>query len=106
MTKAAVPIRTVISVPLDSGTARIYRRTDSGTLIGLLPELRRLAKAALKERDRVETAAGDVDAQYVADLAAYAAATLEREAWIRTELKERLLLPVWPGESGAFDNSA
>jgi hypothetical protein len=97
-------IRTVICVPLDNATARIYRRTDSGTLIGLLPELRRLAKAALKERDRVENGAGEVDAQYAADLAAYAAATLEREAWIRTELKDRLLLPVWPGEDRAFEN--
>lgn len=83
---------------LDDVTKRVYRRTDSGTLVGLLAELRRLAKAALKERDRVEETTGDVDAKYAADLAAYAAATLQREAWIRTELKQRLLLPVWPGE--------
>ncbi len=38
------------------------------------------------------------DCKYAADLAAYAAATLERDTWIRNELKRRDLLPLWPGE--------
>lgn len=81
----------------------MYRRTDSATLLALLPELRRLAKAAQKERERVmtESADGEIDAddgKYAADLAAFAAAALARDGWIRDELKRRELLPLWPGE--------
>lgn len=86
---------------LDEATKHIYRRTDSATLISLLPELRRLSKAAQKEHERVQLGqpddAGD-DARFAADLAAFAAATIDRESWIRNELKRRGLLPLWPGE--------
>ncbi len=96
-------VRIVWLVALDETTKRVYRRTDSATLLGLLPELRRLGKAAQKERERVlaepaESERGDHDGKYAADLAAYAAATLERDGWIRSELKRRDLLPLWPGE--------
>ena len=91
------------SVALDEATKRVYRRTDSATLLGLLPELRRLGKAAQKEGERILAHPPDVetdsdDGKYAADLAAYAAATLERDSWIRDELKRRDLLPLWPGE--------
>jgi len=36
-------------VTLDDATKQVYRRTDSATLLGLLPELRRLAKRTQKE---------------------------------------------------------
>jgi hypothetical protein len=91
---------------LDEATKRVYRRTDSATLLAVLPELRRLAKAAQKERERVLSDPPDPtrpehsadDGRFAADLAAYAAAALERDSWIRNELKRRDLLPLWPGE--------
>ncbi len=87
---------------VDEATKRVYRRTDSATLLALLPELRRLAKAAQKERERVgadfDPEAGADDGKFAADLAAFAAAALERDSWIRDELKRRELLPLWPGE--------
>ncbi len=90
-------------VALDEATKRVYRRTDSATLLAVLPELRRLAKAAQKERERVLSDPPDPehtadDGRFAADLAAYVAAALERDSWIRNELKRRDLLPLWPGE--------
>ena len=86
---------------LDDATKRVYRRTESATLISLLPELRRLSKAAQKEHERVQAGQPDDvgdDARFAADLASYAASTIDRETWIRNELKRRGLLPLWPGE--------
>lgn len=83
---------------LDEATRLVYRGTDSAALLGLLPELRRLVKAAQKERERVLVDQPDDDGRFAADLASYAATASEREAWIRTELKRRGLLPLWPGE--------
>jgi hypothetical protein len=97
-------------VTLDAATKYVYRRTDSATLVALLPELRRLSKAAQKERERLsreqqdETADGDD--KFSADLAAYEAIATERELWIRNELKRRGLLPLWPGEHEHLDNDA
>ena len=95
---------------LDEPTKQIYRRTDSATLIGLLPELRRLNKGAQKERERLGDLLphddGDADEKLLADLAVYVAATTEREIWIRTELKRRGLLPLWPGEEQHLDDDA
>lgn len=91
----------VLLVALDEATKRVYRRTDSATLLSLLPELRRLGKAVQKEHERVlldqPDNAGE-DERFAADLAAYATATMDRESWIRGELKRRNLLPLWPGE--------
>jgi hypothetical protein len=90
----------VCAVALDLATKHLYRRTDSATLIGLLPELRRLGKAAQKERERVvgeHPDDNDGNEKFSADLAAYAAMTVDREVWIRNELKRRGLLPLWPG---------
>src|SRR5664279_2662748 len=57
--RRSVPLRVVA---LDEATKRIYRRTDSATLVGLLPELRRLNKGAQKERERLDrTTAANVD---------------------------------------------
>jgi hypothetical protein len=97
-------------VGLDEPTKQIYRRTDSATLIGLLQELRRLNKGAQKERERLgeqlphgET---EVHDKLLADFAVYVATTTEREIWIRTELKRRGLLPLWPGEEHHLDDDA
>ena len=102
---------------LDEATKRIYRRTDSATLVGLLPELRRLTKGAQKERERLDRAQdgdgeGDdsgspvngFDEKFSADLGAYVTSANDRELWIRTELKRRGLLPLWPGEQEHLDD--
>ena len=94
---------------LDESSKQIYRRTDSATLVSLLPELRRLSKAAQKEQERVEREqlnAGDGEEKFAADLAGYVAATLERDLWIRNELKRRGLLPLWPGEEARLHEDA
>ena len=94
---------------LDDATRQIYRRTDSATLIGLLPELRRLGKAAQKERERLAHEPSEdvsADDRFIADLSAYIAVTLERDLWIRNELKRRGLLPTWPGEEATLQNDA
>jgi hypothetical protein len=97
-------------VTLDAATKHVYRRTDSATLVALLPELRRLSKAAQKERERVtrEQQAEPLngDDKFSADLAAYEAIATERELWIRNELKRRGLLPLWPGEDEHLDHDA
>jgi hypothetical protein len=106
-------------VALDEATKRIYRRTDSATLVALLPELRRLNKGAQKERerlDRTRITGGEVDPggdpdigfdeKFSADLGAYVTAASERETWIRNELKRRGLLPLWPGEQEHLDDDA
>ena len=106
-------------VALDEATKRIYRRTDSATLVALLPELRRLTKGAQKERERLDRArVGDEDGEgtdspgtsfdekFSADLGAYVTAATEREMWIRNELKRRGLLPLWPGEQEHLDDDA
>lgn len=87
-------------VAIDETTKQIYRRADSASLIGLLPELRRLGKAAQKEHERItldHPADSDDDERFAADLAAYMAMTADRDLWIRNELKRRGLLPLWPG---------
>jgi len=87
-------------MPIDEAAKYAYRRADSATLLGLLPELRRLGKAAQKEHERVEREQpDDIDEneKFVADLAAYVTMTTERDLWIRNELKRRGLLPLWPG---------
>ena len=102
---------------LDEATKRIYRRTDSATLVGLLPELRRLTKGAQKERERLDreqdaNGEGDdsgspvngFDENFSADLGAYVTSANDRELWIRTELKRRGLLPLWPGEQEHLDD--
>ena len=102
---------------LDEATKRIYRRTDSATLVGLLPELRRLNKGAQKERERLDReqdahGEGDdsgspvngFDEKFSADLGAYVTSANDRELWIRTELKRRGLLPLWPGEQEHLDD--
>ena len=43
-----------VGVPIDEAAKYAYRRADSATLLGLLPELRRLGKAAQKEHERIE----------------------------------------------------
>ncbi len=91
---------------LDEATKRIYRRTDSATLIGLLPELRRLGKATQKERERAQQDHPNDDPKFAADLAAYTVATLDRDTWIRNELKRRDLLPLWPDEHDHLENDA
>ena len=94
---------------LDDATRQIYRRTDSATLLGLLPELRRLTKAAQKEHERVAREPSEnvqEDEKFAADLAAYVAVTLERDLWIRNELKRRGLLPTWPGEESTLQLDA
>ena len=114
--RCSVPLRVVA---LDEATKRIYRRTDSATLVGLLPELRRLNKGAQKEQERLDRANvgnGDgeesgspvtgFDEQFSADLGAYVTAANDREAWIRAELKRRGLLPLWPGEQEHLDDDA
>jgi len=88
-------------VTLDPATRSIYRRTDSAALLSLLPEIRRLLKAAQKERERLEQPeppGSDDDDKLAADLHVYIAAATMRELWIRDELKRRGLLPLWPGE--------
>jgi len=87
-------------MPIDEAAKYAYRRADSATLLGLLPELRRLGKAAQKEHERIERehpADPGGDEKFIADLAAYATMTTERDLWIRNELKRRGLLPLWPG---------
>ena len=104
---------------LDEETKRTYRRTDSATLVGLLPELRRLNKGAQKERERLDRARDakgegedsgspvtEFDEQFSADLGAYVTAANDRELWIRGELKRRGLLPLWPGEQEHLDDDA
>ena len=110
-------------VALNEATKKIYRRTDSATLVALLPELRRLNKAAQKERERLDRERADndvdgsnahdgiphdtsVDEKFHADLGAYVAVAIEREMWIRNELKRRGLLPLWPGEEEHLDDDA
>jgi hypothetical protein len=95
-------------VTLDPATRKVYRRTDSATLAALLPELRRLSKAAQKERERLsrEHPEQSEDDKFAADLAAYEAVATEREIWIRNELKRRGLLPLWPGEEAHLDDDA
>lgn len=46
-------------MPLDDATKQVYRRTDSATLLGLLPELRRLGKRTQKEILVTEQTLGD-----------------------------------------------
>ncbi len=87
-------------MPIDEAAKYAYRRADSATLLGLLPELRRLGKAAQKEHERIERELSeDIGAheKFAADLAAYVTMTTERDLWIRNELKRRGLLPLWPG---------
>lgn len=87
-------------MPIDEAAKYAYRRADSATLLGLLPELRRLGKAAQKEHERIERELSeDVGAheKFAADLVAYVTMTTERDLWIRNELKRRGLLPLWPG---------
>jgi hypothetical protein len=87
-------------VPIEEAAKHAYRRADSATLLGLLPELRRLGKAAQKEYERIEREPSDETAgndKFAADLAAYVTMTTERDLWIRNELKRRGLLPLWPG---------
>jgi hypothetical protein len=87
-------------VSIDEAAKYVYRRADSATLLGLLPELRRLGKAAQKEHERIEREhPDDIDGneKFTADLAAYVTMTTERDLWIRNELKRRGLLPLWPG---------
>ncbi len=94
---------------LDEETKRIYRRTDSATLLALLPELRRLSKAAQKEQERVERGQSETpgdEGKFAADLAVYLTIAIERESWIRNELKRRGLLPLWPGEEAHLDEDA
>ena len=96
-------------VALDGSTKTVYRRTDSATLTALLPELRRLAKAAQKERERIAREHPEglgAEDKFAADLAAYEAVATERELWIRNELKRRGLLPLWPGEHERLDDDA
>ncbi len=108
----------LLRVALDEPTKRVYRRTDSATLVALLPELRRLNKGAQKERERLDRSlevAGNGDSaspeagfdeKFSADLGAYVTAASERETWIRNELKRRGLLPLWPGEELHLDEDA
>lgn len=49
----------VRSVTLDNATRQVYRRTDSATLLALLPELRRLSKRTQKEMTVVEQSLRD-----------------------------------------------
>ena len=94
---------------LDEETKRIYRRTDSATLLALLPELRRLSKAAQKEQERVERGQAEPsghEGKFAADLAVYLTIAIERESWIRNELKRRGLLPLWPGEEAHLDEDS
>lgn len=101
MTVSAPEHDAVRPVSLDPATRSIYRRTDSATLVSLLPEIRRLLKAAQKESERLVDAAqagADGDERLAADLQVYIAAATDRESWIRDELKRRGLLPLWPGE--------
>ncbi len=87
-------------MPIDEAAKYAYRRADSATLLALLPELRRLGKAAQKEHERVERENPDGmggHEKFAADLAAYVAMTNDRDVWIRNELKRRALLPLWPG---------
>ncbi len=87
-------------MPIDEAAKYAYRRADSATLLGLLPELRRLGKAAQKEHERIEREPSDEiggNEKFTADLAAYVTMTTERDLWIRNELKRRGLLPLWPG---------
>jgi len=98
------------NVGLDEPTKRLYRRTDSATLIALLPELRRLNKGAQKEQERLRAQSphddNSEDEKMLADLAVYVGAGTEREIWIRNELKRRGLLPLWPGEETLLDDDA
>ena len=87
-------------MPIDEAAKYAYRRADSATLLGLLPELRRLGKAAQKEHERIEREQSEdiiANEKFTADLAAYVTMTTERDLWIRNELKRRGLLPLWPG---------
>jgi len=96
-------------VAIDEAAKYAYRRADSATLLALLPELRRLGKAAQKEQERLERDQsddiGDIE-KFTADLAAYVVITTERDLWIRNELKRRGLLPLWPaGEDHLLDDA-
>jgi hypothetical protein len=87
-------------MPIDEAAKYAYRRSDSATLLGLLPELRRLGKAAQKEHERIERELSEeigANEKFAADLTAYVTMTTERDLWIRNELKRRGLLPLWPG---------
>jgi len=108
-TLARPSLCSVCLVALDASTKKVYRRTDSATLTALLPELRRLAKGAQKERERIgreDSALTGEEEKFAADLAAYEAVSTERELWIRNELKRRGLLPLWPGEDERLDDDA
>lgn len=58
----------VLVVTLDNATRQVYRRTDSATLLALLPELRRLSKRTQKEMTVVEQSLpdrADPDGQFI-----------------------------------------
>ena len=112
------------AVTLDDETKHTYRRTDSAALLGLLPELRRLSKRTQKEIEQVELSlrdnsdAGETggaatrrqgsphDDEFVAHLFGYSKMLLDRERWVRDELKRRGLIPLWPGEQAYLDEDA
>ena len=116
------------AVTLDDETKHTYRRADSATLLGLLPELRRLSKRTQKEIEQVELSLRDdrtSDAaetggaaihpgrqgsphedEFVAHLFGYSKMLVERERWVRDELKRRGLIPLWPGEQAYLDEDA
>lgn len=87
-------------VTLDDSTRQIYRRTDSASLLALLPELRRLSKRTQKEMGIGDDGSNgaSLDEGFAEQLVAYSVALEERERWIRDELKRRGLIPLWPGE--------
>ena len=114
------------AVTLDDETKHTFRRADSAALLGLLPELRRLSKRTQKEieqvelslRDDRESDAGETggaatrrqgsphDDEFVAHLFGYSKMLLDRERWVRDELKRRGLIPLWPGEQAYLDEDA
>ncbi len=108
---------------LDDAVKHTYRRADSATLLGLLPELRRLSKRTQKELEQVEsplplgsvdgvdvdpplTSGHSSDPDFAGRLLSYSADVLARERWVRDELKRRGLIPLWPGEQGYLDEDA
>jgi hypothetical protein len=109
---------------LDESTKHTYRRADSATLLALLPELRRLGKRTQKEIEQVEVSrtvneecadigdghAAEIglpdDGEFVGHLFSYAKAVIDRERWVRDELKRRGLIPLWPGEQAYLDRDA
>jgi len=114
-------------VALDDATKRAYRRADSATLLALLPELRRLIKRTHKELEQVLPAGeagtdddppmlpdvagtgdgnGDGDGEFTVQLLGYSKAVIDRERWVREELKRRGLIPLWPGEQSYLEEDA